>query len=129
MVSRETVIHVRAVLLGFLALALLTPFDAGPETGPASVVTFLLFYGLVLGGSHLYLALRGEDGMVPVAARWRYLAVLAVLLAGGTAVFYGGERSVGTIELRTIGLVVIVVTSIAYLVTESVAGYRASRSE
>lgn len=129
MISRDTRIHIRAVLLAFLVLLLLTLFDTGPETGVATVAVLLLFYGLVLGGSHFYLAIRGEDGLVPVRARWWYITTLAVLLVAGAAVTYGGDRSIAAVELETVGLVVIIVTLVVYLVAESAAGYRASRSE
>lgn len=128
MVSRDTAVHVAAVLIAFSILFVAGYYDVA-ETGPASVVLFLLFYGLVLGGAHLYLAVRGADGLVPVEARWRYVTVLAVLLVAGAAVFYGGDRTLATIELETIGMAVVVVTTVVYVVTESVAGYRASRPE
>lgn len=129
MVSRDTAVHVQAVLLAFLVLAFLSAYDAGPETGPASVAAFLVFYGLVLGGAHFYLAIRGEDGLIPVEARWRYVVALAVLLVAGAVLLLGGEYTVGPVATETIATVVIVVTAVAYLVTESIAGYRATRSE
>ncbi|OIB59063.1 hypothetical protein [Natrialba sp. SSL1] len=127
MVSRDTLVHIVSVTIGLLVLALVEYTGIGPETGPAPVAVFLLFYGLVLGGAHFYLALRGEDGLIPVEARWRYVATLVVLLAAGAAIFYGGGRAIATIPLESLGYIVLVVTLAAYLVTESVSGYRASR--
>ncbi|WP_436344828.1 hypothetical protein [Natronorubrum sp. FCH18a] len=129
MVSRDTSVHVGAVLLGIAVLVMVEYVGIGPAEGPTPVSVFLLFYGLVLGGAHFYLAVRGEDGLVPVDARWRYVAMLAVLLVAGAVVFYGGERTVATVELEMVGLAAIVLTLLAYFVSESVAGYRASRSQ
>lgn len=78
MVSRDTTVHVIAVTLVLIILAVTTNSDL--VTGPTSTAVSLLCYGLVLGGAHLYLALRGEDGIVPVESRRRYLAMLTVLL-------------------------------------------------
>lgn len=128
MVSRDTTVHIAAVLLGFVALSLVDNYSIGPETGATPIVGFVLFYGLVLGGAHLYLAVRGEGGMIPVEARWRYVTMLAVLLGASLVIFYGGERTIASISLGTIGLVVISLTVVSYLVTESIAGYRSSRS-
>jgi len=84
------------------------------DAGPALVRS-------VFGGAHLYYAVRGEDGTVPVTARWRYVGLLAVLLAVGALVAVGGARTLGT--------VVAVLALATYVLTESVAGYRASRDQ
>lgn len=129
MVSRETIVHVCAVLLAVLLLVGLEYAGILPETGPAPVWVALLFYGLVFGGAHLYLALRGEGGIVPVEARWRYLAMLVVLLGAGAVIFSAGDRSVAGVDLESVGIAVVVLTLAVYVVAESVAGYRAIRSE
>ena len=128
MISRGTSVHIVAVVVCITVLGILESTDFGPELGSPPIVGFLLFYGLVLGGAHFYLAVRGEDGLIPVDARWRYVAALVVLLVAGAGTVYGGDRTVATIELETVGTVVIVLTVVAYFVTESVAGYRASRA-
>ena len=71
MPSHDTITHVVAIVLAFGLLFVATPLDIGTSsvTEPASIVLFVVFYGLIFGGSHLYLALRGEDGMVPVESR------------------------------------------------------------
>ncbi|ELY89451.1 hypothetical protein [Natrialba taiwanensis] len=129
MLSRDTTVHIGAVLSGLFVLVLADYLAIGLETGPGSVAVFLLFYGLVLGGAHLVLAIRGEDGLIPVEARWRYVAMLVVVLGAGAAIQYAGSSSIGStdLELRTVGLAVIALAVVAYLVNESVAGYRASR--
>lgn len=129
MVSRDTIVHTCAVVLAIAVLLGVEYYDVGTNGGPAPVPVFLLFYGLVLGGAHLYLAVRGEDGLVPVEARWRYVAMLAVLLGAGAVIFYGGDRTVGTVRLEQVGFGIVAVTILGYFLTESVAGYRASRSE
>ena len=129
MVSRDTTVHIAAVMMGVVVLFLSERYTIGPETGSAPIAGFLLFYGLVLGGAHFYLAVRGEGGMIPVAARWRYVAMLAVLLGTGAMIFYGGDRTVATVSLSTIGLVVIILTLVIYFFTESIAGYESARSE
>jgi len=126
MISRETAVHLVAVGLAF---GCLLAADAATDGPVPSVLAFLLFYGLVLGGAHFYLAVRGEDGMVPVASRWRYVTLLAVLFATGAVIAYWGDRTVATIELESIGTVIIGLTLVAYLLAESIDGYRASRAE
>lgn len=123
MVSRDTIVHLVAVTLALLLLLIADYANLLAELGP-SIIVFVLFYGIVFGGAHLYLALRGDDGMVPTGARWRYLAMLAVLLGAGVLSLYGGDRTLATIELETIGTVLIVLTLMAYFVSESIAGYR-----
>lgn len=129
MVSRDTIVHLAAVALALLVLLVASYFELGVGEGPIAIAVILLFYGLTFGGAHLYLAVRGEDGIVPAAARWRYVAMLAVLLGAGAASLYGGSETVATVELGTIALAVGLVTVAVYLVTESLAGYRESRPE
>lgn len=129
MVSRDTVAHVGAVLLALVVLLVAVFFDVGQGSTTGTAALFVLVYGLVLGGGHLYLAVRGEDGMVPVEARWRYVAMLAVLIGAGAVATFGGDRSIATIEVRSIAYAAIVATTAGYVLIESVAGYRASRSE
>lgn len=129
MVSRDTIVHLVAVGVAFVVLFAAEYADAGPDTDFPPLPAFVLFYGLVLGGAHFYLAVRGDDGMVPVESRWRYVTMLVVLLGTGTAVAYGGDRTVATVELRSIGVAIIAVTVVAYVLAESVDGYRASRTE
>ena len=122
MISRDTAVHVGAVIVAFGVLALF-----GDTQGPQSIALVLVFYGLVLGGAHCYLAIRGEDGIIPVEARWRYVTALAVILVAAAMIVYGGDRAVLGVSLESVGLAVIVVTALAYLLVESISGYRASR--
>lgn len=129
MVSRDTTVHIGAVLLAMFVFFLLQFLGSEVGTDGVSVVVFLLVYGLVFGGSHLYLALRGDDGMVPVGARWRYLAMVAVLLVTGAVSLTVGTQTVGGIEVNTIVLLVAVVTLVSYFVTENISSYRESAGE
>lgn len=129
MVSRDTTVHISAVLVGVATLLLLSLFFDIGNSPRLSVAVALLWNGLVLAGAHLYLAIRGEDGLVSVQARWRYVALIAVVLGAGAIAAYGGNTGVGPLSLSTIGVTVVVVAITAYLVTETVSGYRSSRPE
>jgi hypothetical protein len=130
MVSRETAVHASAVFLGIMVLlAAESLFDIGADSPVLSGVVIVLFYGLVLGGAHLYFALRGEDGIVPVESRWRFVALLAVVLGSGAVAAYGQDTTVGPLDLRALGLGVTLVAALAYVVSEAASGYRSSQSE
>ena len=126
MVSRDTTVHLGTV--GVTLLVLLSVEYAGllPEAGPAIGVVALISYGTIFGGAHLYLAIRGDDGMVPAAARWRYVATLAVVLAAGIMYVVAGGTAVGPVTVGTLALVVAGAVAVAYLVTESIDAYWAS---
>ena len=129
MVSRDTRAHVVALLIAVVVLVVLSELVVLPETEFVTVSFLLLFYGLVLGGAHAYLALRGYNGLVSVEARLRYLAMLAILLVTGGLIFLAGTETIFGMELGTIGFAIIVVTVIGYLVGESLDAYRESREE
>ena len=126
MVSRETIVQVVVVIVAIALLVVAESVGVATD-GVQSTALFVVFYGLVLGGAHLYLAARGEDGIVPVESRWRYLTALAVVLVVTVGITYGGDRTVAGVALESVGLAVVVVTVLAYLLAESVAGYRSSR--
>lgn len=126
MVSRDTKVHLAtiaatlAVLLGMEYAGLL------PDTGPGIGVLVLVSYGAIFGGSHLYLAVRGDEGMVPVRSRWRYVVTLAVVLLAGIVYVLAGSVTVGSVSVGTAALVVAGIAAAAYLVTESIDAYRSS---
>lgn len=128
MISRELSAQIGAVSVAFLVLLVAAHFDMGVGTGPVAIGVALLFNGIIFGGAHLYLALRDDDGMVPVEARWRYVAMLGGLLGGG-ALVYGGDRTIATVTLSTIGIAVMVLAVSSYLITETIASYRDTRAE
>ena len=127
MLSTETRIHVGAVSLAIVVVAVASVTGVLSEPGLASSITGLIAYGLLFGGGHLYLAVRGEDGLVPVAARWRYLAMLGILLGTGGLLLLGSERQVGPIAVETVGTAVVVGTIVGYFLVEGIAGYRNTR--
>ena len=128
MVSRDTAVHVVVVLLAFVLLVIAETAGLPIEDGSSAAIFFVVLYGLILGGAHLFLALRGEDGMIPVDARWRYVTALAIVLVGGALAFYGtGE--IGPLEVDTLGYVLVAVTVAVYVVVEGMAGYRETRPD
>jgi len=129
MISRDTTVHIGAVLLAILVFMLIEYLNIWTERGDLSVVAALLIYGLVFGGAHFYLALRGEDGMIPVVARWRYVVLLCVLLLTAAVSIMYGTQTITGIEISTIALLVAVLTLVVYLVTENISAYRTSMAE
>lgn len=128
MVTRDTVVHLVALVIGVALLFGAAALDVVPDTETATIAVLVLFYGLALGGAHLYLALRRDDGMVPARARWRYLTMLAVLLVTGAVIGVAGEAAVLGVDVSSFGLVVIVATLLVYLYMESRAGLRSTRA-
>ncbi|MFT4957509.1 MAG: hypothetical protein ACI9PP_001779 [Halobacteriales archaeon] len=126
MVSRETTVHIVAVMLAVVVSLLINRLAVGSREREVSIVLLLLGYGLVFGGAHFYLALRGEDGMVPVAARWRYLAMLLVFLVTATVSLAYGSRTIVSIEVNMFALLVAVLTLAVYFVVENLSAYRTS---
>lgn len=124
MVSRDTQVHIGAITVAVLFLAAVSV--SGLDTGPLAVAAAVVFYAIVFGGAHFYLALRGEDGVVPVASRWRYLAMLAVLFAGVLIAGAGGGRTLVGVTVEQLGAGLAVGAIVVYLVVEGVAGYRAT---
>ena len=124
MVSRDTKVQLGTVVLTFLVLLGAQYVGVLPDGGPALGVVVLVSYGVIFGGSHLYLALRGEDGMVSVRSRWRYVATLAVVLLSGIMSVLGDGVTIGPISVRTAALVVAGIVAVAYVVVESIDAYR-----
>jgi len=124
MVSRDT-----RAQLGTVAVTLLVLLGAQyagllPDGGPVLGAVVVVSYGVIFGGSHLYLALRGEDGMVSVRSRWRYVATLVVVLSAGVVYVVAGGVSVGSVSAGTVALVVAGIVAVAYVVVESIDAYR-----
>lgn len=110
MISAETTVHVCAASLAIAVVAVADITGLLSEPGLASGITALIAHGLLFGGAHLYLAVRGDGGMVPVEARWRYLATLGVLLGTGGLLLVVSNRQVGPVGVDTIGTAVVVST-------------------
>lgn len=125
MVSRETGVHVVCVVAGFAALAGLT-LAGVTESFPGQVLAIGLFYGLTLGGSHLYFALRGDDEMVPVTSRWRFVALVTAMTVLAVAVISGPDAEIAGIAVVSLAGWTFAVLLVAYFLVEGVAGYRQS---
>ncbi|WP_436923767.1 hypothetical protein [Halosimplex amylolyticum] len=128
MVSRDTAVHVTVVALAFASLAALSPSVVDAES-PFAVVAFVAFNGVVLAGAHLYLAWRGEDGLVPVSARWRFVATVGAIVGLGVIAALTDPVAVG--PLTTDGLLAALggLVALGYLFVEARAGYRESTTE
>ncbi|WP_459194996.1 hypothetical protein [Halosimplex sp. J119] len=125
MVSRDTAVHVTVVLLAFASMAALSPLVFDAES-PLAALALVAFNGTVLAGAHLYLAWRGEDGLVPVSARWRFVAAVGVIVALGGVAVLTDPGTVG--PLTTDGLIAGIGGAVAlgYLFLEARDGYRES---
>lgn len=85
MVSRDTLVHLAALAIGIGILAAWAAIDSDPmnrdrATELLGLALALAWYFVVFAGAHLYLAVRGEDGMVPASTRWRFVAAIGALL-------------------------------------------------
>jgi len=116
------------VLLAFASLAVLLP--AGSDVGdPWAVATLLVFNGVVLAGAHFYLAWRGEDGLVPVAARWRFVATVAVIVLLGGVVALTEPATVASVRTDVVLTVLAGGIAVGYLAVEARDGYRESTAD
>lgn len=129
MVSREMNAQIAAALVGILLLFTLPMALDIPVDSTTNAVILALFYAVVFGGAHLYLALVGEDDAdFPVTARWRTvllvagLAALAVVSHGLMALTELSEQVI-TGTASGIGVLGILV----YWYLEARDGYREAR--
>ncbi len=124
MLSRDTYVHIVAIIVGVGLFALAEFTEVWTGSRRVALALSLLGYAVVLGGAHFYLALRGEDGMVPVESRVRYLGMLAILfVTAGVVLLFGGSEVAG-VGIEAIGVVVAVATLVGYVYLESREGYR-----
>ena len=125
MVSRDTKLQIELVSVVIVFWALL--FGVIELSPVASVAFVAAAYFVILAGTHLYFAVAGTSETIPIAARWRYVGVAAVVAA---VVFLGsivGNAQFGSITLNQLLGSMLAVTVVAYLVYEARAGYLASR--
>lgn len=91
--------QIGAILLGGVAGLLLCRGQAGPQAGtlrfkvgrPAATISFLLFFGLLLGGPAL-----------AAATGWRSLAVFDAFYRSGALVFGGGHVVLPLLQARVV---------------------------
>lgn len=130
MLSRETVVQagVGIVAIGaflFVPNRLDVPFD---NLGGALAI--ILFDATIIGGGHLYLALRGEDAGFPVRARWRTVALVTILAAIAFTAQISFRMTRLSDRLIIYGAVAIALCSVAvYWYLEARDGYRDSRAD
>lgn len=129
MVSRETTVQ-GGVGVGAVAMFLVVPTVLDlPFYSLGGVLATILLDVTIVGGAHLYLALRGDDEGFPVRARWRTVALVTEL--GAVAFLANAMFRLTMIPDRwiRIGAITIAVVSIAvYWYVEARDGYRNSRS-
>ena len=126
MVSRDMQAHLGTVAVTVLVLVSVQYAGLLPDSGPVLGVVALVAYGAIFGGAHLYLAVRGEDGMVSVRSRWRYLATLSVVLVAGIVYVVADGATVGPLAVRSLALGVAGIATVGYLGVESIDAYRSA---
>lgn len=128
----ETAVQFGAVVVAFLVLgAMYSAADSLQLSNATAAAGSVIFNAIVFGGAHLYLAVRGEGGSVPVSSRWRFLAALgAVVAAALLAIAFRDPIEAATgFGAQAIGLAFFAVVALAYVVAEARAGYRDSMVE
>ncbi|WP_434530549.1 hypothetical protein ACODNH_15890 [Haloarcula sp. NS06] len=125
MVSRDTKLQIGLVSV-VIIVSVLRPF-VFPLGRLGSIAFFAGTNFVILGGAHRYLALVDDSETIPVAARWRYIGVAAMVAVASFLRAVAGRTSVGSITLNQLLGGVLAVTVVSYLLYEARAGYLASR--
>ena len=122
MVSRDTRVHAAVVAVSILALLAFS--WAFPDTeSPVLVFAVLVVYGFILAGAHLFLAWLGEDGVVPVSSRWRFVGIVAGVLLLGAISLVTDPVQLGPVSSDFVLAVVAVAGILVYWVLEASSGY------
>ena len=122
MVSRDTRVHAAVVAVSILVL--LAFGWAFPDAdSPVLLFALLVVYGFVLAGAHLFLAVRGEGGVVPVSSRWRFVGVAAGVLVLGAISLVTDPVQLGPVTSDFVLAVVAAVGVLAYWILEAGSGY------
>ncbi|MFB6196620.1 MAG: hypothetical protein ABEI80_10645 [Haloplanus sp.] len=122
MVSRDTTVHAAVVAASVAALLALS-WTFPDADGPVLTLVVLVLYGFVLAGAHLFLAWLGEDGVVPVSSRWRFVGVVAGVLVLGGVSLVTDPVSLGPVSSDFVFAVLAVAGILAYWVLEARSGY------
>jgi len=125
MVARETKLQIGLVSV-VLVLSVLGQFVV-PLGRLVAVAFFAGTYFLIFGGVHLYLALAGDGETIPVAARWRFVGLAAMVAVGIFLQETVGETTIGGVTVVQLVGGVFAVALVFYLVYEARAGYLASQ--
>ena len=126
MLSRDTAIHLSAVLVA-LAVLTIASLAAPSLDDPLYLGALLVFHAILFGGAHAYLAWRGEGGMVPVDSRVRFVVALLVVLGLGAIGALGPDGEVAGVSFDAILFAIGGLVALAYFLTEARAGYLESR--
>ncbi|NLV14608.1 hypothetical protein [Haloarcula argentinensis] len=125
MVSRDTKLQIGLVSV-VIIVSVLRPF-VFPLGRLGSIAFFAGGNFVILGGAHLYLALVDDSETIPVATRWRFIGVAAMVAVASFLRAVAGRISLGSVTLSQLLGGVLAVTVVSYLVYEARAGYLASR--
>lgn len=121
-----------AILLGLaIFAAAAVAFDLDPSDGDTIISTtvFVVSYFVLVAGAHLYMAVRGESGDVPVDSHWRFVGVVALLLGLGLVgwAIRDAQPIAGVDPAFVVGMVALAVI-VGYVWIEALEGYRAVTS-
>jgi len=125
MVSRDTAVQIAAVVVAMTLAGLATQF--GPPTSGTPLLLGAASCIVVFAGAHVYLALRGDGEDVPVAARWRFVALVVALAVATSVGAAAGRTAVAGVSLSVVLGPTVAALFVAYLLYEAREGYRASR--
>jgi len=125
MVSRDTGVQVAAVVVAMTLAYLSTQSSTVTEGIP--LLLGAGSYIVVFAGSHIYLALRGDGETVPVAARWRFAAIVVTAVGAMVVGVSFRDVSVAGTGLGTVLGLGVAALFMTYWVYEAWDGYQASR--
>ena len=117
------------ILLGLSIFAVGTvAFDLDPGESDTIIymTVFVVSYFVLVAGAHLYMAIRGESGDVPVDSHWRFVGVVALLLGLGLIgwTLKGVQPIAGVDPAFVVGMVALAVM-VGYVSFDAREGYRA----
>ena len=125
MSRRETALQLAFVALAVVLSVLWLQF--GAVNTFSSALYLGTFYVIVFAGTHVVLALRGDGEDVPVAARWRFVALVVALAVATSVGAAAGQTAVAGVSLSVVLGPTVAALFVAYLLYEAREGYRASR--
>jgi len=125
MVSRETKLQIGLVSAVIVIWALL--FGVVTPSPLVSVALVAATYFLVMAGTHLYLAFSDESKLIPVAARWRYVGLAALVAVAIFLQGIVGNVQFGGVTVNQLLAGAFAVTIVGYFLYEARDGYLASR--
>ncbi|KAA9397017.1 hypothetical protein Har1130_09415 [Haloarcula sp. CBA1130] len=125
MVSRDTKLQIGVVSV-VIVVSVLRPF-VFPLGRLGSVAFFAGTNFVMFGGVHLYLALVDDSETIPVAARWRYVGIAAMVAVVAFLQEIAGQTSLGSVTLKQLLGGTLALAVVIYFLYEVRDGYLASR--